>query len=171
MRDSLHGKEDFAYAIDSYGSSVYRLAYSLLRSRQNAEDIYQEVFTNLYTSSKEFENDYHLKSWLMKSTSNRCKNFKRDLARRQETASDMQDDAINAEAIVATHQNAEQYEYVWDVVDQLSENLRSVIYLHYVEGYSTEQIAEITDISAATVRTRLFRARSKIKVVLEGGES
>ena len=52
---------------------------------------------------------------------------------------------------------------IWDIVDTLNSNQREVIYLFYIEGYSVEEIAEIVGASSSTVRTRLHRARTKIK--------
>lgn len=52
---------------------------------------------------------------------------------------------------------------VWDIVDTLNNDQREAIYLFYVEGYSTEEIAKIVGVSNATIRTRLYRARAKIK--------
>ena len=52
---------------------------------------------------------------------------------------------------------------VWDIVDNLNNDQREAIYLFYVEGYSTEEIAKIVGVSNATIRTRLHRARAKIK--------
>ena len=52
---------------------------------------------------------------------------------------------------------------VWDIVDTLNNDQREAIYLFYVEGYSTEEIAIIVGVSNSTIRTRLHRARAKIK--------
>ena len=59
---------------------------------------------------------------------------------------------------------------LWDAVARLPEKLRTVVHLHYAEGYSTEEIAALLNIPAATVRTRLRRARLKLKDLLGGNE-
>jgi len=170
MQRSQCSGEEFTYAIDSFGPSVYRLAYNQLLSHQAAEDVYQDVFAALFTSQKAFENDYHLKSWLMKVTSNRCKNAKRNFAKRPEFCVHITDETLPDSSVAASAESENTDESpIWEIVDGLSDEFRTVIHLHYVEGYSTEQIAEITGTSATTVRTRLFRARRKIKLAIEGG--
>ena len=59
---------------------------------------------------------------------------------------------------------------LWDAVARLPEKLRIPIHLYYAEGYSTEEIAGLLDIPAATVRTRLRRARNRLRDTLEGDD-
>ena len=59
---------------------------------------------------------------------------------------------------------------LWDAVARLPEKLRVLIHLYYAEGYSTEEIAGLLDIPAATVRTRLRRARKRLKDLLGGDD-
>lgn len=172
MQDRDQGDKVLSEAIDAFGASVYRFAYSQLRSHQNAEDIYQEVFSALYVSAIRFEDSYHLKSWLMKVTVNRCKNLKCKIANGRETSTDFTNPDSPLAQTLHTEEsdfNNEQTGLVWEIVDRLSEDFRAVIHLHYVERYSTDEIAAITDTTPATVRTRLFRARHKIKQALKGG--
>lgn len=61
----------------------------------------------------------------------------------------------------------EDYADLWNAVAALPEELRTVIYLHYVEGYQTDEIANMIGCRPATVRTRLHRARNKLKLKLE----
>lgn len=61
----------------------------------------------------------------------------------------------------------EDYADLWNAVAALPEELRTVIYLHYVEGYQTDEIASMLRCRPATVRTRLHRARNKLKLKLE----
>ena len=59
---------------------------------------------------------------------------------------------------------------LWDAVARLPEKLRTAVHLHYAEGYSTEEIAALLGVPPATVRTRLRRARLKLKDLLGGNE-
>ena len=61
-------------------------------------------------------------------------------------------------------------EELWDAVAHLPEKLRTAVHLHYAEGYSTEEIAVLLEVPPATVRTRLHRARLKLKDLLGGNE-
>lgn len=154
--------------MEAYGPAVMRLAYNQLRSLQQAEDVYQETFSELFAriGKVEFDTDYHLRAWLMKVAVNKCKNAKRNAARHKE---DLMDPLDSASFGSRTTQEDGHLDYVWEIVDQLSSDFRLVVYLHYVDGYSTDEIAAITNVTSATVRTRLFRARAKIKLLLEKG--
>ena len=59
---------------------------------------------------------------------------------------------------------------LWEAVARLPEKLRTPVHLHYAEGYSTDEIAGLLDVPAATVRTRLRRARMKLRDLLGGSE-
>lgn len=158
--------QDLPDAISRFGVDVYRIAYSQMGSRQTAEDVYQEVFVKLWRSAIVFESDEHLRFWLCRVTVNQCRDAKRLWRRQTETLSDPMDlrDVVE-EADVSEHGDVS----VFDLVDKLPDDMKEAVHLHYVEGYSTKEIAEICDCSSATVRTRLFRARKRIKAALEEG--
>lgn len=153
-----------SYAIAAFGHTVYRFAFALLRSSHQAEDVYQETFLALHSSQRTFESDEHLKSWLLKVAGNRCRTIFRDKKRHREDLVDPIDFSsmsIPDEKINGIESPNERD--IWDIVDTLNSNQREVIYLFYIEGYSVEEIAEIVGASSSTVRTRLHRARTKIK--------
>lgn len=152
------------YAAAAYGSTVFRFAFTLLRSFHHAEDVYQETFLALHSSQQIFESDEHLKAWLLKVAGNRCRTIYREKQRHREDLIDPADFV----SIPITDEKAPSSEApnaggVWDIVDTLNNDQREAIYLFYVEGYSTEEIATIVGVSNATIRTRLHRARAKIK--------
>lgn len=156
------------HAVETFGSAVYRFAYSQTRSHHQAEDVYQETFAALYTSNKVFDNDYHLKSWLMKVVVNKCRNMRREAYRRREIPSNPLEPNVLEQAAPSEETDDGT---LWDIVDQLTDEFKIVIHLHYVDGYSTNEIASIVGASPATVRTRLFRGRAKVKKLLEAGEA
>ena len=73
----MSDKNDALYAFRKYGDTVLRAAYAVTGSYHEAEDITQEVFLKLHAAPQEFENDEHMKAWLLRVTINRCKNFKK----------------------------------------------------------------------------------------------
>lgn len=152
------------HAATTYGSTVFRFAFTLLRSFHQAEDVYQETFLALHSSQQTFESDEHLKAWLLKVAGNRCRTFYREKQRHREDLLDPADFASMPIADGETSSSeAPNVGGVWDIVDTLNNDQREAIYLFYVEGYSTEEIAKIVGVSNATIRTRLYRARAKIK--------
>ena len=148
-------------AMDTHGNTVFRLALCRLQSIPDAEDVYQDVFLRLYQQTWAAEADgQHMKAWLIRTTINRCADMQRFRIRR---------DVISLESAGEVAVAEEQFENeLWMAVNELPPKFRVVVHLHYAEGYSTDEIAEILRIPAVTVRTRLRRARMKLKELLGG---
>ena len=148
-------------AMERWGDTVLRLATSRMGSVADAEDVFQTVFMRLLQSRERFTDDEHLKAWLLRVTVNRCRDLARSGWKRRTVALDPEWDAPDA----AAHDDEDAA--VWDAVGQLPEQQRTAVHLHYVEGYSTEEIASALDCRPATARTWLFRARARIRELLE----
>lgn len=152
-------------AMADWGDAVYRLALSQTRSRADAEDVYQDVFLKLHSDATAFESPEHVKAWLLRVTVNRCRDLARSGWKRRTVALDPEWDAPDTPA------RDDEDAAVWDAVGHLPEQQRTAVHLHYVEGYSTDEIARALDCRPATARTWLFRARARIKELLEGDTS
>lgn len=150
-----------AQAMSAFGDAVYRLALSQTRLKADAEDVYQDVFLRLYNDETAFASDDHLKAWLLRVTINRCHDLARSSWKRRSVAFDPERDDIAAPV------RDEKDAAVWDAIGQLPEQLRAAVNLHYVEGYSTEEIAGIMQCRPATARTWLFRARARMRELLQ----
>ena len=142
--------QDIAKLFQTYKNDVYRLAYSYLGNIQEAEDVCQTVFLKLLQHS-------HLqpgkeKSWLLKVTANECKMVLRSF--RWKRTSPLEE---------ANHTKPPQADHVLPSVMMLEPKYRTVVYLHYYEGYSTKEIGHILKISQSAVTTRLSRARQMLK--------
>ena len=147
-------------AMEHHGAAVYRLALCRMQSVQDAEDVYQDVFLRLLGQEASAWDGEHLRAWLLRCTVNRCHDLHRFRLRRPVLAlADLPETAAEADSGAAE---------LWDAVARLPEKLRVPIHLYYAEGYSTEEIAGLLDIPAATVRTRLRRARKRLKDLLGG---
>jgi len=150
-------------AMDTYGDTVFRLALCRLQNTADAEDVYQDVFLKLFQQERLNDSDSeHIKAWLIRSTLNRCT----DVMRFRFRNSVVSLNALGEIAAVAEESTAE----LWAAVSRLPAKFRVVVHLHYAEGYSTAEIADILQVPAVTVRTRLRRARLKLKDVLGGNE-
>lgn len=66
---------DIEFCLSKYGNMVYRLAFIQVKNKEQADDIYQDVFLRLMQQKNKFNNDEHLKAWLIKTTLNCCKDF------------------------------------------------------------------------------------------------
>ena len=145
-------------AMDAYGSTVYRLALTRMQNIADAEDVYQDVFMRLLEHTAAFESDEHLKAWLLRVTINRCHDFAR-LSWNRRTGG-LEQEHVDIPAPDAFRAD------IWEVVGALPPDLRTTVHLHYAEGYSTEEIARIAGCKPSTVRTRLHRARERLRTTL-----
>ena len=150
-----------AYAA-KYMDTVFRLAFSWLKSPADADDVTQNVLLSLYRTDYQFESDDHVRSWLMKVTVNECRKVWRRPFRRHENIDDY------AETLAFEDSS---YRDLFEAIMQLDRDKRTVIVLYYIEGYSIKEIAEILDVPAATIGTRLARARAKLAQYLKEEES
>ena len=140
-----------------YKGSVFRLALGYLRNRADADDVVQEVFLKLYRYDGAFESDNHARNWLLRVTVNECTALWRLLRRGPENI----DDYLETISVPAP-QDAELIRQVM----ALPKRYRTVLYLHYFEGYATGDIAGLLGVPSATVRTRLARGRARLKDIL-----
>ena len=147
-------------AMRAHGDTVYRLALCRMQNTADAEDVYQDVFLSLLRQSEQNWEEGHLKAWLIRTTLNRCADLHRFRLRRPALSLE----EVREVAGAVEEPRAE----VWEAVARLPEKLRIPVHLHYGEGYSTEEIAAMTGVPAATVRTRLHRARERLKDLLGG---
>jgi len=168
MLDRDQREDRLTAAMGEYADIVFRLTLSQLRSRENAKDIVQETFLALYNCEDQFNNDDHLKAWLMRVAYNKCKNLKRSAYERKEDSRDFSEfyDSLDEPIIFEEHDIENSTAYVWDIVDSLPEDFRSAVHLYYLHGLSVDEVALITDTNPSTIRTRLHRARAKIKELL-----
>ena len=160
MQTKLRSDAFLQQAMDTCGDAVYRLALCRLNSRADAEDVYQEVFLRLLRDDTDFRDEEHLKAWLLRVTLSRCADLRRS-AWFKRTA------PMEAAADAAAPEPDDQSE-LWQAIAALPDDQRTAVWLHYVEGYRTEEIAQMVGCSAVTIRTRLHRARKQLRSEMEG---
>lgn len=153
----VRSQEDYTAVVEQFSNLVYRIAYQNLMNVADAEDVVQDVFLRLLKHrDKSFADSEHLKAWLIRVTVNRCRDYSRFALRRRETE-------LNEELAA----NEEEQNPLLEEIAKLKRDERTVLYLHYYEGYSTREIAEILGKSVNTVGSRLTRAREKLKMELK----
>ncbi len=154
----MFSNEAFVQAAQRYMDTIYRVAYGWLKNSDDANDVTQDVLVELYKTDKAFESDAHLKSWLIRVTVNRCKMLFRSPWRRLENIDDYTE--------TLSFEQAEDRE-LFRTVMALDKKYRVPLLLFYYEGYSTAEVAAMLGIPERTVSTRLFRARAKLRAILE----
>lgn len=147
--------------IEKYSNAVYRMAYSLVKNKYDADDIHQEVFAIFIVKRPKFENAEHERAWFMRVTVNLCKNLWKT-AWRQKVVSLDEDFEENIEMASELKDDG-----IIDVVRTLPFKYRTVIHLFYYEEFSIKEISDILKMKPSTVRTHLTRARAKLKELLE----
>lgn len=150
-------------AISDYGKAIYRNCLLMLKNKEDAEDVFQEVFYKYMVSKKEFKSEEHKKAWLFKVCQNKCINFIRFHKRHVHIPFEEIEYGISNAKDDAYFEDREELLEIYN----LSYKLKSVVLLFYVDGYSTDEIAKILGISANAVRKRLQRAREELKMQIE----
>ena len=141
-----------------YGDDVFRLAYSYLGARADAEDVCQSVFLKL-AEGKTALLPGREKAWLLTCAANACKSQLRSFWRRNVGELD--------ESLPFRDETDRE---VWDAVMALPPKYRAVIHLYYWEGYDQGEIGDILKISRTAVQTRMARARAMLKKELSDDE-
>ena len=136
---------------DRYGDTVYRVALGYLRSPQEAEDAVQTIFLRLLERDTQVYPGKE-RAFLTKMTINHCKNVLSATKRR---------DTVPLEEAVLLAQPEDQE--LFRTVMDLPEQYRTVVCLHYFEGYSFQEIAQLLRIGPSAVSMRLHRARNMLK--------
>ena len=140
----------------AYAPAIYRLAYARTGSREDAEDVMQEVFLRLLRAGPDFADRAHARAWLLRVAAN-CANdwFRAPWRRREGPLTDSlpapeHEDGGVVEAVLA-----------------LPAKYRTAVHLYYYEELSVAEIAKITGKSESAVKSRLFRARAMLREALK----
>ena len=134
----------FEGAVERYGDTVFRLAYSYLKNRADAEDVMQETLLKLYLERKPFRSPEHERYWVVREPLEEA-----------------------GEPVFDTPQQSELYQHVMG----LPPKYRAAVYLYYYEDCSVQEIAAAMGANPSTVQTWLMRARGKLKLILQEAES
>ena len=154
--------EDVLRLFDTYADDAFRLAYSYLGSRHDAEDVVQDVFVKLIRSDITITKGKE-KSYILTMVANKCKDFKKSS---DVVYSAPFDDAVE---VGSEEEIDEEDTEMYEAVSELPDKLRAAIHLHYYEGYSLKEIADILDIAPSAVSMRLTRAKEILKKRFTGG--
>ena len=153
---------EFETAVGRYGDTVFRLAYSYLKNRADAEDVMQETLLKLYLARKPFQSPEHERHWVVRVAVNECRHLLRTPWRRRtgplEEAADT--------PVWDTPAQSELFRQVM----ALPPKYRAAVYLYYYEGCSVQETAAAMGANPSTVQTWLMRARGKLRLILQEAE-
>ncbi len=150
-------KEYVDAVVNKYSDMLFRICYCILCNKSDAEDALQDTFVKLITKAPDFRDEEHEKAWLIKVATNISKNMLMLRLRRN---------AVNLEDITEIGVKDEDSE-VFEAIMSLPVKYKIVMVLFYVEGYKTEEISDIVQISSEAVRKRLQKGRELLKIEFE----
>lgn len=140
-------------------NDVYRLAFSYTKNCADSDDVTQNVFIKLYRHLSSFQDDQHLKKWLIKVTVNECKTlFLSAWKRKVFPLTEREENVLFQEP---------KKEDILPAVLELPKKDRLILHLYYYENYRIKEISKILSISETSIQTRLSRSREKLKVILK----
>src|ERR1700742_4250340 len=161
----------FREIVERYQAKVFSIIYGILRNRNDAEDIAQQVFAKVYFSIKNFDSRSSLLTWIYKITVNECYDYlRKKRVRKLVYESDFsEDDAQRMEAsdpaidpTAPMDKSLAQRDLVTKLLAKVSNEDRSLILLKEVERHSVEELAAMTGLNENTIKVKLFRTRQKL---------
>lgn len=153
--------------IEQYADMLYKLAFSQMRNRQDAEDVVQEVFYQYVKKEKQFESEEHEKAWLIRVTLNACRKIWRSAWYKHTVPFSPPQDMTDKDSVDEQMILAEEEREILAAVMGLPRKYREVIHLFYFENMSIKTICEITGKKTNTVTSQLTRGRSLLQKTLK----
>ena len=143
----------------TYLDCIYRVVLNGCRNYADAEDVVQNTFMKLLEKENDFQDDEHIRKWLIRVAVNECNSLWRSPWKRRMTS---MEEAAKEPEFSTPEKSALYY-----AVEELPLKYRQVVHLYYFEEFCVREIAAIMNISETAVQTRLLRARKKLKEKLE----
>jgi RNA polymerase sigma-70 factor (ECF subfamily) len=162
-------QDSFRHIVERHQDRIFSAVYRILRNREDAEDIAQQVFTKVFFAIKSFDCRCSLLTWIYKIAVNECYSHlrKRRLELAHEADAPDYEDFVSESWFGAARQPAADTEvaardFLNKLLARLGEDDRLLLLLKEVEGHSVAELAEMTGSTESAIKTKLFRARQKL---------
>lgn len=146
---------------EKYQDNLYIIAFNVCKNAEDAKDVVQDTFIQYYSAKKEFDDEQHIRAWLIRVAVNKAKNMNNTFWRRNKMSLEDYMETLAFET--------PESEELFETVMHLPEKYRIVVHLFYYEDYSVHEIADILKLSESNVKVRLSRGRSLLKEKLQEG--
>jgi RNA polymerase sigma-70 factor (ECF subfamily) len=160
----LQLEQEFEARLVESSTLAFRVAYGVLRHRQDAEDVAQEAFVKAYRSFRQLRDRDRFRAWLVRMTwrlaIDRQRNDRRRALREQEHAGPS---ALPADTTAEAMDVKDRAEHLWAAIDALPEKLRVVVVLSNIEEHDIGDVARLLALPPGTVKSRLFLARQRLR--------
>ena len=169
-------EQAFKSLVANYQDMVYNTALGIVQNSEDAEDVAQEVFIQVYRSIDQFKGDARLSTWIYRITTTKALDHIRSRRRKKRfafiTSLFGPNDELVHEPVDFQHPGValdrkEQAALLFRMIEQLPENQKVAFTLHKTEDLSYQEIAEVMKLSVSAVESLLFRARQNLRKLLE----
>jgi RNA polymerase sigma-70 factor (ECF subfamily) len=157
-------RREFDHRIRDSSNLAFRVAYGVLRNREDAEDVTQDAFASAYRNFTKLRDHERFRAWLVRITWRMAIDHQRTCKRRM--LRDGSHAAVNP-AVTAAAPEPDRTRRLWDAIDALPEKLRVVTVLAGIEEHDIREVAKLLDLPEGTVKSRLFKARQRMKEFLQ----
>ena len=151
--------DSFKALYERHFDMVYKICFMYLKNTADTEDAVHNTFLKLLETEKTFQNAEHEKAWLIRVSSNVCKNMINHWSRKASLIEENENISVS-----------DYHDETLMAVCSLPDNLKTVVYLYYYEGYDSIQIGKMLHITSSAVRNRLKRAKEMLKNILTDKE-
>jgi len=166
LRRAQRGDERaFAQILRLYETPIFNYVYRIVGDRTLAEDLTQEVFVRVFQALPRFSLRCKFTTWLFQVTKNRVLDELRARERRPQAAMVIED-APRLEVVDPPIEQTETVEAVWRAVRELNPDLKMALLLRDIAGLPYNEIADSLEITLATVKWRIFKAREEVQLAL-----
>lgn len=162
VKDCLDGKQSaFSELVRRHQDSVFGLAVSMTRNREDAADMAQDAFIRAYNKLEQYNPKYSFRSWVLSVCANLTKNlFRKRTNRRHAEERHLVQDEIEQDTV------SPDFQVLEDALNQLPPKLGAPIRLKYMEGLSYDEIAEVLKISVSAAKMRVLRAKKQLVEII-----
>ncbi|ADV49698.1 RNA polymerase sigma factor [Cellulophaga sp. E16_2] len=162
--------QSFSILIDRYKHMVFTVAFKVTSTRENAEEVAQDTFVKAYHSLATFKGESKFSTWIYKIAYYGALDYLKKNNRRIKTSTITSDHDINISELTSVLDQFEMQdrrEIIKESLEQLGAEESVLVTLHYFKELSLQEISEIMNIPANTIKVRLFRIRKKLADILE----
>ena len=170
MRAARGDREAFGDLATAHRDTLYSFAYRMLGDREQACDAAQEILIRAYTRLETFDRSRPFRPWLFTIAANTCTDMLRRRGRRGATVDDegiMETLADDGPSPSRAAVESDLQDHVAGALGKLNETERTVVALKHIQGFTYEEISEMTDMPVGTLKSHAHRGRRKLAVLLE----
>lgn len=156
----------FKQLYEQYASYALRTAYAITKNTSDASDVVQETFIRVYRSLHTFDLEKAFRPWFYQILLNESRRL---LDKRKKQAIPVASEEV-LDVIEARDDTGLSNEELLGALDYLADDDRTLVILKYVDRFTEQELAQMMELNVNTIKSRLYRARNRLKEVFTGGE-